>query len=503
MFGPCSSSTAPSQVVPSFLACDKILGIMATCKCTGCPVPGCHGSLGRLCGWNVGRKKRGLKLCFWCVPLPEQETASAPLSEVQRPDLPLEARESREGLATCKCTGCPVLGCRGSPGRPCGWNVGRQKRALELCFWCVTFPQHETPSAPFSDIPRPDPLLEAGGSCEGLARPLWLWCSDGVSWMASTNAGFRIPRVRHATGPCWVTQLGDIKNHIAALQETSARWNWSLCYWSHEAMDAEIAGCGVEVVRASYFAIDPAYRAARADVFRLWVLYRHGGLWLDLRGALARDSQGLGLEAVVRHFDGTPPPLLLCYGGQHREKFGGRHGEIINGFLMSAPHLEIWKRALERTADMVGTYPARWRRCRKSGQATIVVDDSLQYFPVPVAMTGREGVLSLGPFSMTQVVYPYLEQRGIIDVCMPKSFRDFWRWNKLSPKNSTWAKAQGRCFYHASEHAQGHRHYSLLNTPIVSLGTASSFDHRDEATLLASESRARHPTAAEVTQRNA
>ena len=114
---------------------------------------------------------------------------------------------------------------------------------------------------------------------------------------------------------------------------------------------------------------------------------------------------------------------------------------------------------------MVGTYPARWRRCRKSGQATIVVDDSLQYFPVPVAMTGREGVLSLGPFSMTQVVYPYLEERGIIDVCMPKSFRDFWRWNKLSPKNSTWAKAQWRCFYRASEQAQRHRHYSVLDTP--------------------------------------
>ena len=90
------------------------------------------------------------------------------------------------------------------------------------------------------------------------------------------------------------------------------------------------------------------------------MLYKHGGVWLDLRGTPASDPQGMGLEAMVHHFKKGIPPLLFCGGGQHREKFGGEYGEIINGFMLSAPGLEVWQLVWSLAADMIESYPERW-----------------------------------------------------------------------------------------------------------------------------------------------
>ena len=95
--------------------------------------------------------------------------------------------------------------------------------------------------------------------------------------MPSTVCPYEIPKVRHVSGPCWRSQLGDIKGHVQALQEKSAAHGWSLCYWSHEAMDAEMDGCTDAALRKAYFSIDPAYMVARSDLFRPWVLYTYGG----------------------------------------------------------------------------------------------------------------------------------------------------------------------------------------------------------------------------------
>ena len=182
-----------------------------------------------------------------------------------------------------------------------------------------------------------------------------------------------------------------------------------------------------------------------------------------------RDDQGLGLDAVTQHFNGSPPPLVFCYGGQHKEKFNGEHGEMINGFMMSAPGVSVWKSVWKHTAEMVRTYPERWRSCRKPGQSEEVVDDSLAHFTVPTGMTGREGVLCLGPLSMTKVMYKYLEQRGALNECMPKSFQNFWCWNSLTPKKKSWAQMQHHLFYRKAEDAAKHTHYSQLTTPSVLL----------------------------------
>ena len=82
-------------------------------------------------------------------------------------------------------------------------------------------------------------------------------------------------------------------------------------------------------------------------------------------------------------------------------------------------------------------------------------------------MTGRDGVLSLGPLSMTKVMRQYLEQQGTMEECIPKSFQDFWRWNGINSKRKNWARVQARLFYRNEEDIAKHSHYSQLTTPIV------------------------------------
>ena len=362
-------------------------------------------------------------------------------------------------VMACECKGCSVAGCGGSASGSCGWPLGKKKRAIRRCHWC-TAEEDEQTGGEHVTVPIESP-------CCPLREPLYLWADRSPRTMPSTVRPYEIPKVRHVSGPCWRSQLGGIKDHVQALQEKSAAHGWSLCYWSHEAMDAEMDGCTDAALRKAYFSIDPAYMVARSDLFRPWVLYTYGGMWLDLRGTPALDEEGIGLEAVPRHFNGVPPPLLFCNGGQHKEKLGGLHGEIMNGFMMSAPGLSIWRDVWNRAVDMISSYPGRWRRCEKPGQQTI--DDTLIFFDVPVAMTGREGVLCMGPLSMTKVIYEYLD-RHVVEECIPATFRNFWNWSALTSKRKSWANVQARLFYRDNEKAAAHRHYSKLTTPIVFIG---------------------------------
>jgi hypothetical protein len=57
------------------------------------------------------------------------------------------------------------------------------------------------------------------------------------------------------------------------------------------------------------------------------------------------------------------PEFLLIYGGQHKAKFNNEYGEILNGFLMSAPGLSIWQQVIDHICGMIESYPQRWKEC--------------------------------------------------------------------------------------------------------------------------------------------
>ena len=157
------------------------------------------------------------------------------------------------------------------------------------------------------------------------------------------------------------------------------------------------------------------------------------------------------------------------HGGQHREKFGNEYGEIINGFLMSAPGKDLWVEVLTLICDMLETYPQRWREAVGSDGTQCALDKSHRYYTADVSLVGREGVLCLGPLAMTKVVFPFLKARALVETCLPKKFRHFFSFDTKTLKKGAWEKTQGALIWRDPARATAHIHYSNLTGPIVDL----------------------------------
>ena len=172
---------------------------------------------------------------------------------------------------SCECRGCTVPGCKATATNICGWPLGKKKKDAKRCHWC---PPAQTPWPDAFHVEKREPFALVSTVAQEARQeapqkaPLYLWLEASTPvLLPSTVSGFQIPKLRHVSGPCWRTELGEIKTLIQELHEKSAPFGWSLCYWSHEAMDVEISSCGCDKLRNAYFAIDPCYMAARADLF--------------------------------------------------------------------------------------------------------------------------------------------------------------------------------------------------------------------------------------------
>ena len=382
----------------------------------------------------------------------------------------------------CLCRGCAAGNCPGTELSICGFVLGRQKfrKAAGRCHFC------DLPSLPSSSSSRPNPHLSFTASTQPIARSLELFLLDfGEQFPFIATRNGCIPRTRHASGPCWETHLGMIKDLVSDLQRRRAAHGWKLIYWSHEAMDATMQGVSDERLRRCYFAINVEYRVARTDLFRFWLMSNRGGLWLDLRGNVSDDPSRLGLEALVGSFnieDGDlVPDFLLIYGGQHKENFDNVYGEILNGFLMSAPGLPIWQAVIDHICGMIESYPQRWKDCAAVTRSHVVVDSTRHHYTADCEMSGRQGVLCLGPLAMTGIIMPYLRQHHIETVHLSKPVKqciDFASFHNFFKKGE-WSKAQATLFWKEPQLAAQHRHYSSPKFIVEEFGrvagVASSF----------------------------
>ena len=84
-----------------------------------------------------------------------------------------------------------------------------------------------------------------------------------------------------------------------------------------------------------------------------------------------------------------PPPLLFCYGGQHEEKFGGRYGEIINGFMMSRRAIGRRGKTAGAVRD-IGGQSLVGQLCLANG---IVFGEAATGFESPPRTLAHQGVL--------------------------------------------------------------------------------------------------------------
>jgi hypothetical protein len=202
------------------------------------------------------------------------------------------------------------------------------------------------------------------------------------------QAGTAIPKIIHQTYPNAHQNLPSI------LEENIRRIMGLNPGWEHRLYDdseiAEFIGSAYgQRVLDYYNRIDEKYGAARADLFRYLLIYKHGGVYLDIKASLEKPLDSVLLADDVY--------LLSRWRNQKGEQFEGwgihsrlrhhGHQEFQQWHIIAAPGHPFLRAVIERVLHCIDRYN-------------------------PVChQTGRFGVLRLtGPIPYTLAITPLLHR---------------------------------------------------------------------------------------------
>lgn len=234
----------------------------------------------------------------------------------------------------------------GVPGTPHGTVVLRQGDGV-LSAEPAT--RELVPRAAISDweIFRKRHLKRADlASLSGLRAPSW-------------RRGQAIPRLLHQTYPT-ATVPDIIAPSIAALRARHPDFSYRL--WTDAEIPDFIHDHYGRAIRDAYLRINPVYGAARADLFRYLMVYRLGGVYLDIKSSTAKP-----LADVLRPDDQY---LLSQWGdsgvggarwwGEHPELYNVPGGEFQQWFVISTPGHVLLERVINRVLANIETYDPRY-----------------------------------------------------------------------------------------------------------------------------------------------
>jgi hypothetical protein len=204
------------------------------------------------------------------------------------------------------------------------------------------------------------------------------------NFLPVVSPGERIPKIIHQT--FYSKDLPpEIQANVAKIKAMNPGWEYKLYD------DADIAAFLAQhyntAIAARFHKIDSRYGAAKADLFRYLLLYKVGGVYLDIKSTLNRP-----LDEVLRADDRF---ILSSWNNGKDEAFEGwglhaevRHipgGEFQQWHIIAAPRHPFLKAVIERVLTNIGKYNPGLHG------------------------TGRPGVLRLtGPVAYTLAIAPLL-----------------------------------------------------------------------------------------------
>lgn len=112
--------------------------------------------------------------------------------------------------------------------------------------------------------------------------PLWIW----LNFYPAENATFKIPKVCYQT---WSHK--DVSKMTKGIQNILARNKFlnpdiDFVLWDDDDIDKFIANEFPAHVHHAFRSINPSLGAAKADFFRYCILYKKGGIYLDLKSSI-------------------------------------------------------------------------------------------------------------------------------------------------------------------------------------------------------------------------
>jgi inositol phosphorylceramide mannosyltransferase catalytic subunit len=244
--------------------------------------------------------------------------------------------------------------------------------------------------------------------------------------------GTRIPRIIHQTYPN--KALPDpLRANVEQLIAMNPGWDHRL----YDDVDIErfIQAAYGDQVLAAYHRINPDYGAARADFFRYLLIYKEGGVYLDIKSRFACPIDDVlnGDEAfVLAQWQNVEGEARARF-GLHKDIAHVAGGEFQQWHVIAAPGHPYLHAVIERVMDNIRTYRP-WRQG-----------------------VGRAGTLRVtGPIAYTLAIapirdaHPHRQVPSEVVIGLEYSLGAHYR--------------HGEVFT---------RHYSTLDTPVVRMGGLS------------------------------
>lgn len=168
----------------------------------------------------------------------------------------------------------------------------------------------------------------------------------------------KIPKIIHQTfGPDPLTM--EVRNHIAHLKQMNPGWEHRM-YTDADQVDFISTEYPSDVL-AAYLRINPEYGTARADFFRYLLIFKLGGVYLDIKSSTAR-----ALDSII-HSDDYMILALWDNGVGKRHYAWGQHpslpefnrGEFQQWHIIAEPHHLFLHGAITQTMQNIKQYNSK------------------------------------------------------------------------------------------------------------------------------------------------
>ncbi len=164
-----------------------------------------------------------------------------------------------------------------------------------------------------------------------------------------------IPRIIHQS--YHIKNLSDsLNNNIAKLKNINPNWEYRL-YDDKDQINFISNNYESQILKA-YLKINPLYGVARADFFRYLLIYKVGGIWLDIKSTMNKD-----MDTIIQKNDSF---LLSQWSNRMGEPSQGwglhydlRHipgGEFHQWHIISSPRNPLIKAVIEKVFKNIHTY---------------------------------------------------------------------------------------------------------------------------------------------------
>ena len=181
-----------------------------------------------------------------------------------------------------------------------------------------------------------------------------------------------IPRILHQIWLRGGELPSALQRNVDNLRSRNPGWEHRL--WTSREAHELLASCDDEIAEA-YYRINPLYGAARADLLRHLIIYRHGGVHCDIKSGFSRS-----LDSVL----GADDEYVLCrVPSLHKEV---PQGELLTHFVIAAARHPFSAAVIDKIVRNIGRYR-------------------------PWHAVGRNGVVrTTGPVAYTLAIEPLLDR---------------------------------------------------------------------------------------------